>query len=77
MVPLFRDTQTLVIGMNWAKHYGCLSCGKEFSRKFNFQRHWEIVHGETIDNNEPRSEEEEEEQEEESEPSDQEDMEDI
>ncbi len=62
--------------MNGAKRDGCLSCGKEFSRKFNFQRHWEIVHGETMDDNKPRSEEEEEEQEEEPEPSDQEDMED-
>ncbi len=66
---------TLLIGMNGAKRYGCLSCGKEFSRKFNLQRHWEIVHGETMDDNEnERSEEEEEERKEE--PSDQEDTED-
>ena len=58
---LFRDSHTLLISMNGAKRYGCLSCCKEFSRKFNLQRHWVIVHGETMD--EPRSEEEEEEQE--------------
>ncbi len=67
------DTLSLIPDMNEAKRYACLSCGKEFSRKFNLQRHWEIVHGETMDEDEPRSEEEEEES---ARGSDREDMED-
>ncbi len=64
------DPFTLIPDMNGASRYLCLSCGKEFTRKYNLQRHWEIVHGEPMDDNEPRSEEEEEEREEEPEPSD-------
>ncbi len=52
------DPFTLILDMNGASRYSCLSCGKEFSRKFNLQRHVEMFHDEESNEN-ARSEDEE------------------
>ncbi len=51
------DAFTLIPDMNGASRYACLSCGKEFSRKFNLQRHVEMYHDGERDEN-VRSEDE-------------------
>ncbi len=45
------DAPTLIPFMNGAKRYICFSCGKEFNRKFNLQRHVEMLHNGERDEN--------------------------